>query len=140
VPNYTFTAATVNGPRSLGPRFLTEAELKAALARKSVIILDVRSAGDFRAGHIPGSISAYWNDTIDANRNLKPADELLAYYTKKGVTPDKSIVLFTRGGVQLSHAWTVLKLLGYPDVSAFTGRWEGWDVPGWTALEASASR
>jgi thiosulfate/3-mercaptopyruvate sulfurtransferase len=137
LPNYTFSGDGLNTTRSLGPRFLTQAELKSALEKKAVVILDVRSASDFRAGRIPGSINAYWNDTLDARRNLKPLDELAAYYAKKGVTPDKSIVLFTRGGVQLAHAFTVLKLLGFPNVSAYTGRWDGWEIPAWKALEAS---
>ena len=28
----------------------------------------------------------------------------------------------------------LLKLLGYPDVSAYTGRWDGWELPGWKEL------
>jgi len=43
-------------------------------------------------------------------------------------------VVFTRGGVQLTYMYTLLKLLGYPRVSAYTGRWDGWEIPSWRAV------
>jgi thiosulfate/3-mercaptopyruvate sulfurtransferase len=77
-----------------------------------VVIVDVRSPADFNAGRIPGSVNVYWNETLDGNRVLKGRDELVACYAAQGVTPDKRVVLFTRGGLQLAHSFTVLKLLG----------------------------
>jgi thiosulfate/3-mercaptopyruvate sulfurtransferase len=65
---------------------------------------------------------------------LKGRDELVACYASQGVTPDKRVVLFTRGGLQLAHSFTVLKLLGYPQVDAFTGKWEGWDNASYRSL------
>ena len=53
-------------------------------------------------------------------------EELRALYGAKGVTPDKQVVLFSRGGLQLAHSYLTLKLLGYPRVDAFAGKFEGW--------------
>jgi hypothetical protein len=39
------------------------------------------------------------------------------------------IVIFHRGGVQLTYMYTLLKMLGYPQVGAYTGRWDGWHMP-----------
>ena len=131
VPNFTFAGSTTNSKDSLGPRFFSQSELKSALDQKSVMVLDVRSGPDFGIGRIPGSVNVYWNDTLNENRNPKPAEVLTALFSEKGVTPDKHIVIFTRGGVQLTYMYTLLKLLGYPRVSAYTGRWDGWHVPLW---------
>ena len=134
VANFTFSGSTINSRNSLGPRFLSQSELKSALDQKSVVVLDVRSTPDFNIGRIPGSVNVYWNETLDANRNPRPAEDLTALFVKKGVTPDKHIVIFTRGGVQLTYMYTLLKLLGYPQVSAYSGRWDGWDMPSWKAV------
>ena len=59
-------------------------------------------------------------------RVLKSPEVLQALYAAAGVTPDKRVVLFTRGGLQLSHSFTVLNLLGFSDIDFFTGKFEGW--------------
>lgn len=122
--NYGFDAA---GKTAGGPAFLDEAGVKAAAADPKSIVVDVRSPSDFAAGHIPGSVNVYWNATLGSDRVLKPADQLKALYAAAGVTPDKRVVLFTRGGFQLTHSFTVLNLLGYRNVDFFTGKFEGWD-------------
>lgn len=47
-------------------------------------------------------------------------------YAKAGLSPEKRVIVYARGGYQLSHAYTVLGLLGYKDVAFFTGKFEGW--------------
>jgi 3-mercaptopyruvate sulfurtransferase SseA len=136
--NWTFDPAKVapQAGAAGGLALLDEAELRASLADARTVVLDVRSPADYSAGHIKGSVNVFWNDTLDAQRNLKPLPELQQLFRAKGVTPDKRVVIFTRGGIQVAHAYTVLKLLGYPDVAAYTGRWEGWESHLW----ASAAR
>ncbi len=95
-------------------------------ADPNVVVVDVRSPSDYAAGHIPGSVNVFWDDTFDGDRVLKSPEELQALYAAAGVTPDKRVVLFTRGGLQLSHSFTVLNLLGFSDIDFFTGKFEGW--------------
>jgi len=124
--NYSFG----QGPAEIlagKPRFLKEAELKQLAADSQVIIVDVRSPSDYAAGHIPGSVNVFWDKTFDTDRILLPEEKLKALYTEAGVTPDKRVILFTRGGLQLSHSFTVLNLLGYDKVDFFTGKFEGWE-------------
>src|SRR5690606_19558179 len=93
----------------------------------NVVVVDVRSPSDYSAGQIPGSVNVFWDATLDENRVLKSADELKKLYEEAGVTPDKKVILFTRGGVQLTHSYTVLSLLGFKNVDFFTGKFEGWE-------------
>lgn len=123
--NYTFEGTPV--AQSAGPSFLDEAAVKALAQDPNVVVVDVRSPSDFAAGHIPGSVNVYWDSTFDKDRVLLPVEQLQKLYADAGVTDDKRIVLFTRGGLQLSHSYTVLSLLGFSDVDFFTGKFEGWE-------------
>ncbi len=125
--NYAFDPAHYPAAAG-GPRFVDRKELQAAIDdnRKSVVILDVRSPADYDWGHIPNSVNVFWNDTVDTNRKLLPPQDLRAMYAKAGLSPDKRVIVYARGGYQLSHAYTILGLLGYKDVAFFTGKFEGW--------------
>lgn len=123
--NYTFEGAAT-APAN-GPQFLDEAAVKALANDPSVVVLDVRAPSDYAAGHIPGAINVFWDQTLDADRVLLSAEQLQQLYADAGVTPDKRVVLFTRGGQQLSHSFTVLTLLGFADIDFFTGKFEGWE-------------
>ncbi|QOU04431.1 hypothetical protein IM720_27700 [Pseudomonas fluorescens] len=127
--NFNFTGDALNQKTSQGPRFLDQSAVKLLQQDKNTLVVDVRAPQDFKVGSIPGSVNVYWNDTVDSERNLKSSAELLALFQAQGVTPDKHVVLFTRGGLQLSQAFTVLKLLGFPNVDAFEGKWDGWENP-----------
>jgi 3-mercaptopyruvate sulfurtransferase SseA len=123
--NYTFEGTGKQSDDA--PEFLNEADVKALAADPGVIVVDVRSPSDYQAGHIPGSVNVYWDKTLDEDRVLLPAEELKKLYADAGVTPDKRVVLFTRGGLQLSHSYMVLNLLGFGKVDFFTGKFEGWE-------------
>lgn len=126
--NYAFGTGTVKADAAEGaPRFLTEAQVKELAANPEVIVVDVRSPSDYSAGQIPGSVNVFWDTTLDDNRVLKTPEDLKKIYAEVGVTPDKKVILFTRGGVQLTHSYTVLSLLGFKDVDFFTGKFEGWE-------------
>ena len=132
--NLTFAGSAVNAKHSMGPRFFNPSELRSALDQHAVLVLDVRSMNDFNLGRIPGSVHIYWEDTLNAGRNPKSAEELTDLFSGKSVTPDKHIVIFTRGGMQLAYMYTLLKLMGFPRVSAYNGPWAGWEMPTWTSV------
>lgn len=125
--NYTFGVA-LSGMSKESPRFVDRKELQAAIDdnRKTVVILDVRSPADYDWGHIPTSVNVFWNDTVDANRSLLPAEELRTIYTKAGLSPSKRVIIYARGGFQLTHTYTVLSMLGYRNIDFFSGKFEGW--------------
>lgn len=136
LPNFAFSGDALNGKSSLGPRFLKQDEVKSAQAQGAVVV-DVRPAGDYNIGRIPDSVHVFWRDTVDAEGKLKGAEELKALYTKQGITPDKQVIVFARGGLQLSQTYLVLKLLGYENVQAFEGKWDGWVNPAYAPVKKS---
>src|SRR5690606_33134754 len=125
--NYTFTGQDITQQSAEAPRFLTADQVKELAADPQVVVLDVRSPSDYGAGQIPGSVNVFWNTTLDENRVLKDPAELKKLYEAAGDTPHKQVILFTRGGVQLTHSYTVLSLLGFKNVNFFTGKFEGWE-------------
>ncbi|MBP7670412.1 MAG: hypothetical protein KA106_04030 [Ferrovibrio sp.] len=133
LPNYSL-ASFGSAAGGLGPKLLSEAEVKELQKQPNTVVLDVRAPSDYRAGRIPNSVNVYWNDTLSAERELKSREDLEKLYRAQGVTPDKRIIVFTRGGLQATHTYTVLKLLGYDKVDVFAGKWEGWLNPAFTAL------
>ncbi len=125
--NYAFTGQPVAADAEGAPQFLTADQVRELARKPDVVVLDVRSPSDYNAGQIPGSVNVFWDSTLDDHRVLKNPGELRALYEQAGVTPDKQVILFTRGGVQLTHSYTVLSLLGFKNVSFFTGKFEGWE-------------
>lgn len=134
--NFSFSGDALNGESSLGPRFLHQDDVKAA-QKQGAVVVDVRPDGDYNIGRIPDSVHVFWRDTVDAEGKLKGAEELKELYVKQGVTPDKQIIIFARGGLQLSQTYLVLKLLGYDDVQAFEGKWDGWVNPAYGPYQES---
>ncbi|MFC5387314.1 sulfurtransferase [Aquamicrobium segne] len=125
--NYAFTGEDISQNDAQGPHFLSAEQVQELSGNPDVVVLDVRAPSDYAAGQIPGSVNVFWDSTLNDDRVLKNTDELRKLYEEAGVTPDKQIILFTRGGVQLTHSYTVLSLLGFKNVNFFTGKFEGWE-------------
>jgi len=77
--------------------------LMEALSRPDVVVLDVRSDGEWdgtnnrgnkRTGHIPGAVHLEWLHSVgsDDERCFKSPDELRAMFEAAGVTPDKEVI------------------------------------------------
>lgn len=94
------------------PPLLDEKGLIALLANKDAqgLLLDVRTAEEFFAGHIPGAI-------------LFPYDELAAKF--KEADKGRPIVVYCRSGRRSAIAKTILDGMGYTNVSDF-GAYTKW--------------
>jgi thiosulfate/3-mercaptopyruvate sulfurtransferase len=126
----------VPAPVSLQPGFVIGTrELSDRLNDPSLVLLDVRTPeeladdlnGTIRTGRIPGAVPLPWTATLrDEAGRLKSPEELAALFRASGATPDKEIVVHARFGVEASHTWLVLKLLGYPNVRVYDQGWAEW--------------
>lgn len=88
---------------SLQPQTLaTYKDILARLSADDVVLLDVRSDGEYRGttirsargGTIPGSVHLEWTHNVDEHGRFKPAAALRTQYEALGITPDKEIVCF----------------------------------------------
>lgn len=91
------------------------------------LILDSRPADAYRAGHIPGAVSAYWLDDLVSKEKpvFRPASELRRRYQGLGAAPSRTIVVYCQVGVQASKTYFTLKHLGY-DVRLYDGSFAEW--------------
>jgi thiosulfate/3-mercaptopyruvate sulfurtransferase len=127
---------------------LTTAEVRKALTKAGVQIVDARSPKEYvgmdiraiRGGHIPKAVNIpfeqNWVDP-DANRKLaakqvsnkdglalKPAAELKTLYAK--LDPKKETIVYCQSGVRASETATVLKDLGFSNVRVYDSSWLGY--------------
>jgi thiosulfate/3-mercaptopyruvate sulfurtransferase len=109
-------------------------DVRAALRRRDVVLLDTRSDGEYsgstvrasRGGAIPGAVHIEWTRNLAPNGDFKPAGELQKMYEDAGVTPDREIITYCQGGYRAAHSYLALRLLGYPRVRSYVGSWKEW--------------
>ncbi|MDG2048953.1 MAG: rhodanese-like domain-containing protein [Myxococcota bacterium] len=76
-------------------------------------ILDVRSANEFAAGHIPQAMNI-------------PHDELLDRISELPTDFNATIVVHCHAGPRAEQAEAILLESGYTDVHDLDGHWRGW--------------
>lgn len=83
-------------------------------------IIDARTASEFEAGSIPGSINIPYDAVLDDKKIKDPADleQLFSFLDR-----EKPIVVYTNTGVKASMVWLALSLLGY-DAQVYS--WKEW--------------
>lgn len=115
-------------------RIATYKDVLAAIEDPDKVILDARShderiGADLRAangGAIPNSVHLEWTQHFTPEGTIKPAAELSTLYEAIGVTPDKEVIPYCQSGGRSSHAYLVLRLLGYPRIRNYKGSWREW--------------
>jgi len=101
--------------------------IQANSSRPDVLLLDVRSDGEYQMGHIPGAVNLNWEGSLDPQtQNFKDAATLKAQLESVGATPDKEIIPYCASGARSSHMFTTLTLLGYPRVRNYDGSMMDW--------------
>jgi len=93
---------------------MTAKELAAKLRQPSApLVIDVRSAHEFRSGHIPGALHIpFWGALL--KRSQLPAD------------PQTRIVVTCEHGPRAQLAAAQLGLLGYANVELLEGHMSRW--------------
>lgn len=81
----------------------------------NVLVLDVRSPGEFAAGHVPGAHHLFVAHLGERLAELDPA---------------KTIVTYCGSGYRASIAASVLKRAGFSDVANVPGSWTAWNAAG----------
>ncbi len=104
----------LRGLRKVGP-----AEAVRLINRRNAIILDVRTEGEFKEGHIPQA------------RHLPPAslDEQVHKLEKY---KDRPVVVYCRSGTRSAHVGGVLHKHGFAEVfnlDGGLGAWQSADLP-----------
>ena len=129
--------ATCAAPALAARPLVDAAWVEARRADSHVVLLDVRKAEDYAAGHIPGALSTPygafgWRETIDEVTGMMPP---LATINERigslGIDPSKHVVIVPYGATSRDVAaaarvyWT-FKVLGHDKVSLLDGGMNAW--------------
>jgi rhodanese-related sulfurtransferase len=94
-------------------------ELAARIASgKAPVILDVRTADEFAAGHIPGAINV-------------PLDKLAERLAGLKLAPTQEIVVHCQHGGRAAKAESILRESGYTNLLDLSGHMEAWSKGGY---------
>ena len=119
-------------------------DVKDAMGETSTIIVDARPAEDFsgttetkdQTGHIPGAVNVDFEKLKDSNGLLIPKEVLKTTFENKGITPDKTIIIYCNSGVRASYVFMALKKLNYPNIKIYDGSFLEWKLDANNKVEA----
>jgi thiosulfate/3-mercaptopyruvate sulfurtransferase len=99
--------------------------LAAHQGDRQLLLLDVRGAHEYAAGHLPGARHWEWSiaTPVGSWAMLRPADELRAELQAAGITLERRIVTYCSSGSRAAHTYLLLRSLGYPEVRVLDDAW-----------------
>lgn len=100
-----------------------------------VRVIDLSSAEDYAAGHIPGAINlslgALTNPDDSTEGQIATAEQLSAVLSEAGVTQDTTVVFYdSRSNLLATRAYWALKYYQHPDVRVYNGGTTKWTAEG----------
>jgi len=114
----SISALPTSGTRANTPKATTAPELLARIDRRDTLhILDVRSEGEFAAGHVPGALNI-------------PFTQLASRIDDVPGAVDDELVLYCGHGPRAYIAATTLHRGGRQRIVYLTGHWAGWQAAG----------
>uniref|UniRef100_UPI0032169ACA sulfurtransferase n=1 Tax=uncultured Draconibacterium sp. TaxID=1573823 RepID=UPI0032169ACA len=111
-------------------------EVKKAVGNSSYVLVDARKPDEFagtaesktltRKGHIPGAVNVNHETVLDSKGLLKSNEELTSLFESKGITKDKTAIVYCETSVRAGVVYLALKGLGYPNVKVYDGAYLEW--------------
>ncbi len=98
-------------------------------------IVDARSVEEYagkeidglpRAGHIPSAINISWNQFLQKDATVKPAEQVRKIFEDHGLRDDQEIITYCLGGVRAAWVYCLLRYVGYARVKIYPGSWWEW--------------
>jgi thiosulfate/3-mercaptopyruvate sulfurtransferase len=135
--------ATFPANPSAGNILIGLSAMKAAVADKSIVKLDVRDVDEWigessspygkdfcpRKGRIPGSVWIEWYRMMKPTpmgQMFKSPQEILAECATVRITRDTPVIVFCFKGARASNTFLALEEAGLKDVKLYFGSWNEW--------------
>jgi thiosulfate/3-mercaptopyruvate sulfurtransferase len=120
-----------------GYRLVSAAWLADHLEDPNVVVIDLRSAEDYEAGHIPGAVNLNANtafnreDESGVPGQIGLPEQVAASLGSAGVTPDTTVVFYDgTNSLWAARALWVLDVYGHANVRILDGAWGTWEADG----------
>ncbi len=114
------------------PQLLVESDwLEANLGKEGLRIIDVRSADDYAAGHVPNAINIPSSSFRDAEHEVSgmvlPADKFAELVGGFGIGNDSEVVVYGRGNILgATRIFWALELYGNKNAKVLNGGFAKW--------------
>ncbi|MEN8116419.1 MAG: sulfurtransferase [Bacteroidota bacterium] len=126
--------ATTFTPKVDDAQLANMADVKKAIGNSSYVLVDARTPEEYagtaetelRKGHIPGAVNVNYETVLDSKGMLKPNDALKSMFESKGVTSDKTAIVYCETSVRAGVVYLALKGLGYTNVKVYDGAYLEW--------------
>jgi thiosulfate/3-mercaptopyruvate sulfurtransferase len=95
----------------------------------NLVIIDARPAKRYRAGHLPGAESMFWETALIGHDDglLRSPQELRKQFEALGVTDGKNPVSYCEVGLQASYTYFLARYLGY-NARMYDGSYSEWSA------------
>jgi len=134
----TKVQATTFTPKVDAAQLAKMTDVKNAIGNSSYVIVDARTPEEFagtadsetlkRKGHIPGAVNVNHETVMDSKGILKTNDALKSLFESKGITKDKTAIVYCETSVRAGVIYLALKGLGYPNVKVYDGAFAEWQA------------
>lgn len=104
----------------------TRDDVEAAVDDAETVIVDTRTAAEYKAAHVPTAVRLGWEELVDEDYRLRSEAELRALLDGRGITPQTQVILYCNTARRLSHTFAVLSQLGYEDLRFYEGSLTDW--------------
>lgn len=111
-------------------------DLMKILRKSTTVVVSTRTADDYNQVHVTGAVHIRYQDLNDDMAMLIAPDQIATILGEKGISEDKTIVLYDDGTQKYSgRMYWVLKYMGAPDVKILDG-----GMPAWRASRKPVTR
>jgi rhodanese-related sulfurtransferase len=108
-----FYAATCEGQQDSSRKLAPDA-FEKGMARADIQVLDVRTSGEYRSGHIKDALLADWNDKSQFNERIQYVDK------------DKPVYIYCLAGGRSAAAADWMRQNGFKNVLELLGGMNAW--------------
>lgn len=91
--------------------------------KENIVLLDTRSQEEFDEGTIPGSILLDYSDNNYSDGTYKSPQHIQIQYIEKGITPDKTIIMYCKTSIRGAQTYLALYDAGYRNLKLYDGAW-----------------
>lgn len=131
----TTVATTVQSTTfSAGPlkseMLASQADLRAQINEPDArtVILDTRSAEEYAAGTIPGSICLNYAGNNFADGTFRPARQIQIRYIKAALDFDNTAIMYCKSSMRAAQSYLALYNAGYRDLKLYDAAWLEWSA------------
>ena len=125
------TPATYSASFQTDGPLIDRGAIEAAVEDPGTTVVDTREQWEYEEGHIPGAIRLDWRELVDTDaRTIRPESELRSLLDARGISPENRVVLYCNTARRISHTYTVLRALEYPDLAFYEGSLTEWEREG----------